>query len=450
MSLEKRIKKLNDFKDGNGSVVYWMSRDQRVDDNWALIYATKKSVNLKQPLVVVFCLQENFLGATWRQYYFMLEGLKEVEKKLNKYGVVFKMLIGEPEKEIPGFIKKYKAGSLITDFDPLKIKTSWREDVAKNININFEMVDAHNIVPAWVVAEKQEFSARFFRPKIKKLLPDFLIEFEKIPKSLKSIKAKKTNWKEVYKKIKIDKRVDPVKGFNPGPVAGKRMLNKFIENELKGYAEMRNDPNAKTQSNLSPFLHFGQISAARVAIEVKKAKNISRKNKDDFLEELIVRRELSDNFCYYNKNYDSLSGLPDWALKTLLKHKRDKRNFVYSIKDFEQAKTHDKLWNATQLEMVKRGKMHGYMRMYWAKKILEWSKTPKDALRIAIELNDKYELDGRDPNGYTGIMWSIGGLHDRAWGERKIFGKVRYMSYEGMKRKFDVKRYIESVNNIEY
>ncbi len=195
---------------------------------------------------------------------------------------------------------------------------------------------------------------------------------------------------------------------------------------------------------MSPYLHFGQIAAQRVALEVMKA-DAPQIEKDALLEELIVRKELSDNFCYYNKNYDSVEGFPAWSRKTLDEHRGDKREYLYSLKDFESGNTHDELWNASQIQMVNSGKMHGYMRMYWAKKILEWSESPESAMKTAIYLNDRYELDGRDPNGYAGIAWSIGGVHDRAWGARPVFGKVRFMSYNGCKSKFDIKKFIESI-----
>ncbi len=170
--------------------------------------------------------------------------------------------------------------------------------------------------------------------------------------------------------------------------------------------------------------------------------------KDAFLEELIIRRELSDNFCFYNPRYDSFDGFPEWARKTLNEHRKDRRPYLYSLEQFETAQTHDKLWNAAQTEMVKRGKMHGYMRMYWAKKILEWTPSPEVAMEVAIHLNNRYELDGRDPNGYAGIAWSIGGVHDRAWNERNIFGKIRYMSYNGCKSKFNIEGYVEHVKSL--
>jgi deoxyribodipyrimidine photo-lyase len=215
-----------------------------------------------------------------------------------------------------------------------------------------------------------------------------------------------------------------------------------LDSKLIHYDDTRNDPTQDGQSNLSPYLHFGQLSAQRVALEVRMHP-VPDAEKEAFLEELLVRRELSDNFCFYNPSYDSVAGFPEWAQKTLKAHRSDPREYRYSAEELEQGLTHDSLWNAAQMEMVRRGKMHGYMRMYWAKKILEWSQSPDEALNIATYLNDKYELDGRDPNGYTGIAWSIGGVHDRAWQERPIFGKIRYMSHRGAQRKFDVQAYVK-------
>ena len=204
----------------------------------------------------------------------------------------------------------------------------------------------------------------------------------------------------------------------------------------------RNETSREGQSDLSPYLHFGHIAPQRVALEVQESQS-PRGSKEAFLEELIVRRELSDNFCYYNQDYDRFQGFPDWARKTLDEHRADEREYLYNLADFENARTHDPLWNAAQLEMVHRGKMHGYLRMYWAKKILELTASPEEAQEVAIYLNDRYELDGRDPYGYVGIAWSLGGVHDRAWGERPIFGKVRYMSYKGAAGKFDMQAYID-------
>ena len=373
----------------------------------------------------------------------MIEGLKEVEKKLKKFNISFELLIGSPEKNIPEFVERYNAGILITDFNPLKIITNWKRKVAENIKIPFYEVDAHNIVPCWKASNKLEYAAYTIRPKINKQLPKYIDEYPAVTKQVHSINLKTNNvdWSKVYSSLKINKSVKPVEWIKPGEREAKKVLKNFLSSKLPGYNNERNDPNKNALSNLSPYLHFGQISAQRIALESQPFIEHLESQKS-FLEELIVRRELSDNFCFYNKDYDNFYGFHDWAKKTLNEHRGDKREYIYSKEIFENAETHDMLWNAAQLEMINTGKMHGYMRMYWAKKILEWTKSPEEALAIGIYLNDKYELDGRDPNGYVGLAWSIGGVHDRAWTERPVFGKIRYMNYNGCKRKFDVKSYI--------
>ena len=445
-------KRVRTFRNGDikfGTVVLWMSRDQRVNDNWALLFAQELAIRQKSPLAVVFCLLPKFLGATIRQYGFMLKGLQEVEKNLSKKNIPFFLLSGSPEDEIPGFIKKSKVSALITDFNPLRIKRKWEDAVARNIDIPFYQVDAHNIVPCWIASSKQEYSAHTFRPKLYRALPEFLGEYTTLKKHPFSWKGemRKINWEKSLKLLDIDLTILETEWIKAGEEEARQVLHDFLENKLSFYNKQRNDPTRDGQSNLSPYLHFGQISAQRVALEVLQA-SIDKKSQEAFWEELIVRRELSDNFCLYNINYDNFEGFPEWAKKTLNKHRNDKREYIYTLKQFENARTHDALWNAAQWEMVKRGKMHGYMRMYWAKKILEWTESPEKAIEIAIYLNDRYELDGRDPNGYVGIVWSIGGVHDRAWNERPVFGKIRFMSYNGCKAKFNVSKYIEYVQSI--
>ncbi len=442
---EQRVRKLNKKLEVDGPIVYWMSRDQRVSDNWAFLYAQQLAKKKKQHVCVVFNLMPKFLDATLRQYDFMLKGLQEVEAALKKYKVPFFLLFGDPAVQITRFAKKVKAGAVVTDFDPLKIKMRAQKKVAAALNISVVQVDAHNIVPCWITSSKQEYAARTIRPKIKRHLRDFLQPFSRITKQTIPcpIAVKKINWPAVYKKLKIDKTVQPIDWCKPGETAAKRMANSFIAKRLNGYAENRNDPNINGQSNLSPYLHFGQISAQRVALQIVKTKKGRKKDRDAFLEELIIRKELSDNFCFYNNQYDSHKGFPNWALKTLKKHARDKRPYRYTRRQLERGMTHDDLWNAAQVQMVTTGKMHGFLRMYWAKKILEWTKDYKTAFSIAVYLNDKYELDGRDPNGYVGIAWSIGGVHDRPWAERPVFGLIRVMTYEGSKKKFDVQKFVK-------
>ncbi|TFG08969.1 MAG: deoxyribodipyrimidine photo-lyase [Promethearchaeota archaeon] len=443
-----RVRNLSKPKKSKGAIVYWMSRDQRVNDNWALIFAQDMAIREKLPMMVIFCLIPSFLGATLRQYDFMLSGLEQIHEKLTELNIPFKIMSGFPQQEIPKFIDENDVGCLITDFSPLRIKRNWIKSIKEKLTIHFYEVDTHNIIPCWTASPKREYAAYTFRPKVRKLLPQYLDEFppmKKMPdKSLENDLG--INWEGLKKHLKIDPSVLPINWIQSGEKAAAEKLKNFMKDKLADYDALRNDPNKNGQSELSPYLHFGQISAQRIVLELNKIKK-NGKSKNAFLEELVVRRELSDNFCFYTPEYDKFDSFPPWAKQTLKKHEKDKREYLYSLDELEGAKTHDDAWNAAQIEMVTKGKMHGYMRMYWGKKILEWTKTPEKALEIALYLNDKYEIDGRDPNGYVGVAWSIGGVHDRAWKEREIFGKVRYMSYDGLKRKFNLKQYIERYIN---
>jgi deoxyribodipyrimidine photo-lyase len=446
-----RIRTLKQGDDISGPVVYWMGRDQRARDNWALLHAQKLALKKRVPLIVVFCLVPEFPGATVRQYSFMLAALIETEKHLRKKHIAFFLLPGFPEDVLPAFLVRHKCSVLIADFDPLKIRRRWKEAVASGIAIPFYEVDAHNIVPCWVASGKQEYAAYTFRPKVRRLLPQYLTEFPSLKKHPFLFQGKHyaTDRESIKTGPAADNSVSEIDWLLPGEKAAAKTLRDFIRRKLNFYSVRRNDPSSDFQSNLSPYIHFGHISAQRIALEIRKTK-ANKIDRDAFLEELIIRRELSDNYCFYNDNYDNCDGFPDWAKKTLESHRYDRREYLYSLDRFENSETHDKLWNAAQTEMVIRGKMHGYMRMYWAKKILEWTEAPEKAMEIAIYLNDRYELDGRDPNGYTGISWCIGGLHDRAWGERNIFGKIRYMSYNGCRGKFDIDSYVAHVRTLKH
>jgi deoxyribodipyrimidine photo-lyase len=426
-----------------------MSRDQRIRDNWALLYASELSRGNRRPLAVIFCLVPKFLGATTRQYGFMLKGLREVERDLSARGIPFFLLNGQPGSALPRFVERHRVGVLVCDFSPLRIAREWKEAVAEKIEAPLVEVDAHNIIPAWLVSQKQEYGARTLRPKIEGRLPEFLEEFPRLGRQPCFWRGQmpSVNWEKAERTLTIDRSVPEVDWIVPGELAARRALDRFIRGKLAGYDEGRNDPNAHGQSDLSPYLHFGHLSAQRVALEVAKVSRHPR-SRDAFLEELVVRRELSDNFCLYNPRYDSCDGFPAWARKTLDRHRRDRRARVCSREEFDMARTHDELWNTAQQEMVLRGKMHGYLRMYWAKKILEWSASPEEAIATALSLNDRYELDGRDPNGYAGVAWSIGGVHDRPWFERPVFGSVRYMSAGGCRAKFDVGEYIAWVSSL--
>lgn len=443
---KRRVIQLNTFEnDDPSSVVYWMARDQRVHGNWALLYAQEVAEKNNASLSVIFCLNPNFLGATLRQYDFMLKGLEEVEQELKNKNISFHLLFGNPEEEVVEFLKKHEISTLITDFSPLRISRKWKKNIANKIEVPFYEVDAHNIVPCTYVSNKQEFGAYTIRPKINRLLDEFLTPYPRLKDSSFTIKNNhKIEWGKLFDKLNIDNKVKPVDWIKPGYKHALKVVDSFIENKIRKYNDLRNDPTKDFSSNLSPYLHFGQISSQEVVMTV--CEKVSKELSASFIEEIVIRKELSDNFCYFNDNYDNPEGFPDWAKKSHLEHKKDKREYLYSKSELESAETHDELWNAAQKQMINYGKMHGYLRMYWAKKIMEWTENVDKAMEIAIYLNDKYELDGRDPNGYTGIAWSLGGVHDRAWFERTIFGKIRYMNYNGCLKKFDVEAYIRKYN----
>lgn len=468
---KERIRKLNEAPIGDGPVVYWMSRDMRAADNWALLYAAELALEKKAPLVVAYHLVAGFQGGGYRQWAFKVGGLQELESALQKKSIPLFVVQGSEKTSnaLPDFLAGLAPGAVVTDIPPLRPQLGWARNVKKTIDCAFYWVDAHNTVPVWTASSKEEWAAYTLRPKLHRLLPEYLEEFPVLKKHpyLFTGPVPAINWPALLADPEIDQSVSET-DLAPGEAAARNALSAFISDRLSRYAVERNDPLSAVQSDLSPYFHYGMLAPARAALEVldsvgwpiaevlHAAKNKAKvengaaltlvDHAGAFLEELIVRRELADNFCFYNKNYDSVDGFADWAKKTVAKARTDTREYLYALADFEQGKTHDALWNAAQLEMVKSGKMHGYLRMYWAKKILEWTAGPEEAMRVAIALNDKYELDGRDPNGYAGIAWSIGGVHDRAWFSRPVFGTIRYMARSGCEKKFDVPAYIARWN----
>jgi deoxyribodipyrimidine photo-lyase len=426
-TLWNRGRILNQSPRKSGPVVYWMNREMRLEDNWALIYAQTLANQEQQPCIVIFSLFDHFESAKNqpedKMFQRMKLGLKHVRDFAKQKHVPFYVLHGKTEITIPRFLKEVNAGIFITDFTPLKDMRMLRANLANKISMQMIEVDAHNIVPIHIASEKQEWGAYTLRPKIHRLLPTYLHPYPDW------ISTKSFDYQGPHDESFLDGYVE---SFDP-----KKALKDFIQKRLNRYEE-RNDPNVEATSRLSSYFHFGHLSSQTVALAVKETGSLH----EAYLEELIVRKELADNFCFYNPHYDTFLGFPDWAKKTLHAHRQDKREFVYTESQFAEGKTHDDAWNAAQLQMVKTGYMHGYMRMYWAKKILEWTPTPEEALRIANTLNDRFELDGRDPNGYTGTAWAIGGVHDRPWQERPIFGMIRFMNAAGLKRKFDIGAYI--------
>uniref|UniRef100_A0A061RV60 Deoxyribodipyrimidine photo-lyase n=1 Tax=Tetraselmis sp. GSL018 TaxID=582737 RepID=A0A061RV60_9CHLO len=446
----KRVQQLKGGEVGKGPVIYWCSRDQRAADNWALLYAAEQASRSGAPVAVAFNLVTEFLHAGARQFVFMLKGLRELEAKLAERNVKFFLLKGDPAETVPRLVEDTKAALLVTDFSPLRLGMQWRTKVAEAVSVPVHVVDAHNIVPVWEASDKREYGARTIRSKIHKKLPEFMKEYPELEGSPDWTAAmpEPVDWDALIKEAsERGSAVPEVAWAEPGEDAAARALRDFLSPaRLRSYDTERNNP-AKpgALSGLSPYFHFGQLAPQRAAIEAAKHRSSHSKSVESFLEESVVRRELSDNYCYYNQQYDDIGTSYSWVVETLKAHEGDKRDHLYSRDELEWGKTHDELWNAAQNELVHLGKMHGFMRMYWAKKILEWTSSPEEAKEFAIYLNDKWSLDGRDPNGYVGVMWSIAGLHDQGWKERPVFGKIRYMNYEGCKRKFDIDAYCRSV-----
>lgn len=429
-------------------VVYWMQRAQRGIDNPALDVAIQIANELQKPVAVFFGLHPKYPNANWRHYAFLFDGLKETADRITARGAAF-VFRPFPNHNLIKFCEEVKPCLVIGDENPMRAPEGWRQRAASDLKVPFYTVDADVIVPTKYFP-KEEYAARTIRPKLHKLLPMFLRPCDNPPAKFHwtpGTKPKSTSSivPAVLSSLPMDRSVAPLAGAEGGTAAGLRQLQHFIQQGLSRYDTDRNFPPLEGTSGLSAYLHFGQLGPLTIALAVQQAE-APKPAKDAFLEELIVRREVAINFVARNPKYDQLAGCPEWAQKTLTASASDPRIVIYSELQLESAATHDALWNAAQMEMVKRGRMHGYLRMYWAKKILEWSETPAAAFDIAVRLNDRYELDGRDPNGYTGVAWAIGGKHDRPWAPRRpIFGMVRYMSYDGCKRKFDIQSYIRKV-----
>jgi deoxyribodipyrimidine photo-lyase len=446
----ERVRKLNnrEFREGARYVLYWSQMNRRVESNHALAFAADLANQHGVPLLFYEGLTCTYPFANDRFHTFLLEGVPETARTLKKLGIgyVFHLRKRRDEANDALYRLAADAGALVTDDYPAFIALQHNRSVPSKIEIPYYEVDSSCIVPM-AHFEKQEYAAYTIRPKIHKVLARYLTPVAPIRMKKKwdtpisPLHCEVTDVPKLAAECEIDHSVAPSAEFRGGRKEAERRLKHFLESNLRRYAKTSNQPSERSTSGLSPYLHFGQISSLEVALAVKEYAAEHELIPEEFLEELIVRRELAFNFARFGPKPDTLSALPDWARATLRKHARDKRDPIHTRDQFERAETHDALWNATQSEMLRDGKIHGYYRMYWGKKIIEWSATHQGALDTMIYLHDKYALDGRDPNTYTNILWCFG-LHDRPWAERPIFGMVRYMSLEGMKRKTDVEGYI--------
>lgn len=438
--------------DAEGScVLYWMQRAQRGRDNPALNLAIDVANAMGKPVVAAFALTADYAGAQKRHYRFLVEALPEVRDALAARNVAFLVRMGDPAEIIAQLANELRPVLVVGDENPLRIGRVWRAQVAEALTVPLVLVDADVVVPS-ILFPKEEFAARTIRPKILRVRDEYLRPIPN-PRARHAIaEADRPLGLAIEPdRLLVDLRVGgvaEVAGYRGGPAEAARRLRTFVKQRLPQYASERNEPTPYMTSELSAHLHFGHISPVTIALAVRDSGE-DPASVTSYLEELIVRRELSINFVTHNPNYDTLEGGPAWGLKTLKKHENDPRPVLYSEERLERGETADPLWNASQKEMVLTGRMHNYLRMYWAKKILEWTPDPATAFAIAVDLNDRYEMDGRDANGYTGISWAICGRHDRPWGERPIFGMVRFMSGASTGRKFDSAGYIARVRSLE-
>ncbi|MGN0018116.1 MAG: hypothetical protein ACI37S_03645 [Candidatus Gastranaerophilaceae bacterium] len=394
---DKPIKNLKD-----GYIIYLCEREVRLKDNFALQFVIKKSEELKLDIKIIHP-KKNYANNVKDK--FINKNVLKAKDDFYKMGLDFEII---DKKDLLKFLKNTKISCLVFDFNPIS-------DITLFNTLDFKIyeVDGHNIIPARVISDRQEYNAATFRRKVYGNIYEYFTEFDS--------------------KSNIDTESD----FE---------LDNFVKNKLDFYSELKNNPTQDVTSGLSKYLNFGFISSQRVALEVIKSKS-SDENKEAFLEELIVRKELADNFCLYCNNFKTLKCVPNWVMYSLAFHKKDIRNYLYSLQDFENAKTHDKLWNASQIQLIREGRIHGYLRMYWAKKIMEWTFSIRDALDIAIYLNDKYAFDAPSASGYVGILWAIAGVHDRAFVDSPITGKIRRMTFNSISKKFDVDEYINRYEN---
>ncbi len=449
--MDPRVRCLNDSPERRGAryVLYWAQMNRRADSNHSLEFAVSHANRLKLPVLVYEAVTCTYPFASDRFHTFLLAGVPETARRLRERGIGYVFYLRKRRSDANDIPYRLAAESalVVTDDYPVFIPAAHNASVPAKIGVPYFAVDSSCIVPMRSF-EKKEYAAYTIRPKIHRVLGEFLRPVEQVvakhawngPPPGIHLEVTKEAIPDLVASCEIDHSVRPSMAFTGGRLAAEARLRAFLGRDLARYGADKNDPGAHATSNLSPWLHFGHISPLEVALAAK-----ARGPAPEFLEELIVRRELAFNHALWAPRADELSAIPGWALDTLYKHAGDRREHVYSLEQFEAAQTHDPLWNACQHELLMTGKIHGYYRMYWGKKIIEWSSDPESALAVMIHLNDKYALDGRDPNTYTNILWCFG-LHDRPWGEREVFGMVRFMSFDGMKRKTSVDSYLREIS----
>lgn len=453
MRINERVVALNDKPVGARAryVLYWMQMFKRVDNNHALTWAIRKANEMKLPLVVYEGLKYYYPWASDRIHTFILEGVEEKRREFASRGIRYVFYLQQdassPKNAVAALARD--AALIVTDDFPCFIIPEHNERIAQSVETAVHAVDSNGIIPMSKF-EKEEYAAYTIRPKIKKLLDGYLVPFENetverssididLNCNFETIVTSETIGKLVAE-CDIDHSVAPSRVYHGGTAAGRARLKKFVDEILPDYSSARSKPDRDGSSRLSAYLHFGFLSPLEIALAVRDSA-APQESKDAYLEELIVRRELSYNMTRHNPNYDPLGCLPDWAQRTMRQHAGDERGYLYSLEQLEAGETHDELWNAAMREMVQTGEMHNYVRMLWGKNVIAWLPSYEVAFELLVHLNNKYCLDGRNPNSYAGILWCFG-KHDRAWFERPVFGLIRYMASHSTGKKFDSKKYI--------
>ncbi len=456
----ERVRKLSErpFRDGARYVLYWAQMNRRVESNHGLLYAIELANRKGLPVLYYEGLTCSYPSANDRLHTFILEGVPDTARRLKKRGIGYVFYVRRRKSDSNDALYQLArhAAAVVTDDYPTFIVREHNARVPAKLEVPYFVVDSSCVVPMSTM-EKREYAAYTIRPKIRKTLARYLKPADgvrlkhKYPQAAPHALHTEVLREEIPALVascEIDHSVTPSPSFTGGRDVAERRMDYFLENNLRRYARERNEPGARATSGMSPYLHFGHMSALEIALSVRDYAEEHKLMAEEYLEELIVRRELAFNYARFVERPDRLEDLPDWVQQTMRKHAGDKRDPLYTRRQLESAETYDELWNATQKEMLLRGKIHGYYRMYWGKKILEWSATYQEAVDTMVAIHDRYALDGRDPNTYTGILWCFG-LHDRPWFERPIFGTIRYMSLDGMKRKTNMRAYLEEIAYLE-
>jgi len=472
-------------------ILYWMQAAQRVQYNPAFAYAVQRANQLQLPLLVLFVVLKGYPEANGRHYQFMFEGLPALADDLRPTGAV--LVIGSDDAVRGVETLARLAAEVITDSAVLRHKRQWVAELKSALSIPLVTINSEYLFAPGSLTDKPPYNAAVVRKRIYQKINEGFINSEQdwlkssgivrqsfqqdwfarmglagLPAGkyrLVRNRAEAKAWLAALSEhLHIDNSVTPVPACRGGRQAAIDRINLFIHNQLAQYTGGRNDPAVDRQSGVSPYLHFGQISVAEILLQIAGALQMSgttflsrvsepshepagsplQQSALEFFEQLVVRRELAANFCWWEPNYDSYICLPEWAKTSLREHEADKRPYLYTLEQLEQAETHDGAWNTAQTELLKTGRMHGYLRMYWGKQILQWTASPAEAFRIALGLNNKYALDGRDVNSYAGIAWCFG-KHDRPWTTRPVYGMIRCMTLSGLQRKIDLRAYQDRI-----